>query len=328
MLGFGLALRYFAAQQVDLAILEVGLGGRYDSANAVTPLLSVITSISYDHIQILGDTLKQIAYEKAGITKPGVPAITVPQHPEALAEIVRVAAEVGAPLWIAAEGGMENEEWRRKKEEGHFSILPSSFFIFDPFERYRGPTTTALRGVFQRENARLATGAALLLRDAGLPISDAAIAEGLATTQWPGRLDIVPGDPPIALDGAHNGDSAHKLIQSLDEAFPGRRLVLVLGTMQDKDLSRILAELIPAAGALVLTRSLHPRALADLEALAARAEPLLRDRRVPIVVAPQVPDALERARALAGPEDLICVTGSLFIVAAAREVLGLADEKD
>jgi len=334
MLGFGLALRYFAAQQVDLAILEVGLGGRYDSANAVTPLLSVITSISYDHIRILGDTLKQIAYEKAGIIKPGVPAITAPQHPEALAEIVRVAAEVGAPLWIADDRtgtiyrAPTTDDDEPRGEPFNLRSKIQNLKWFDPYERYHGPTTTALRGVFQRENARLATGAALLLRDAGLPISDAAIAEGLATAQWPGRLDIVPGAPPIVLDGAHNGDSAHKLIQSLDEAFPGRRLVLVLGTMQDKDLSRILAELIPAASALVLTRSLHPRALADLEELAARAEPLLRDRRAPIVIAPQVPDALERARALAGPEDLICVTGSLFIVAAAREALGLADEKD
>src|SRR5262245_59987457 len=113
-LGFVIALRHFAAQGVDLAVLEVGLGGRYDSANVVTPLLSVITSISYDHMHILGDTLRQIAYEKAGIIKPGVPAITVAQQPEALAEIVRVAAEVSAPLWVVAEREIENEEWRMK----------------------------------------------------------------------------------------------------------------------------------------------------------------------------------------------------------------------
>ncbi len=146
--------------------------------------------------------------------------------------------------------------------------------------------------------------------------------------QWPGRLELVPGDPPIVLDGAHNGDSAHKLLQSLGEAFPDRRLVLVLGTSQDKDITRILAELAPAAGALVLTRSRHPRAWIDLEKLAARAEPLLRDAQIPIVIAPDVPEALDLARQLANAGDLICVTGSLFVVAAAREALGLAVEKD
>jgi dihydrofolate synthase/folylpolyglutamate synthase len=277
-------------------------------------------------MHILGDTLRQIASEKAGIFKPGVPAISVAQSPEAMDEIARVAAAVGAPLWVAAE--IENEELRMKNEEAQFSILHSSFSIFNPFDRYHGPTETALRGVFQRENARLATGAALLLRDQGLPLSDDAIGAGLAAAQWPGRLEIVPGDPPVVLDGAHNGDSAHKLVQSLGDTFPGRRLVLVLGTSQDKDIARILAELAPAAGALVLTRSQHPRAWIDLEELAARAEPLLRDARTPIVIAPEVPQAIERARKLAGPGDLICVTGSLFVVAAAREALGLAVEKD
>jgi dihydrofolate synthase / folylpolyglutamate synthase len=319
-LGFAIALRYFAQRDVDLAILEVGLGGRYDSANVVTPLLSVITSISYDHMHVLGDTLGQIAYEKAGILKPGVPAITVAQPPEALQEIARVAAEVGAPLYIAAGSqrsavveALATGDWR-----------PAT--AFDPFDRYRGPTAVALQGVFQRENARLAVGAALLLRDAGLPISNAAIAEGLASARWPGRLEIVPGDPPIVLDGAHNGDSAHKLVESLAEVFPGRRLVLVFGTSQDKDLARILAELMPAASVLVLTRSDHPRAWTDLEDLGARASALRPD--VQMVIAPEVPHALEQARRLAGPADLICVTGSLFVVAAAREALGMAVEKD
>jgi dihydrofolate synthase/folylpolyglutamate synthase len=327
IIGFAIALRYYAAQAVDLAVLEVGLGGRYDSANVVTPLLSVITSISYDHMQVLGDTLRQIAYEKAGILKPGVPAISAPQHPEALAEIARVAAEVGAPLWVAADGEIENEELKIEKGDGQFSILNSQFSILD-LDRYHGPMETTLQGVFQRENARLAVGAALLLRDAGLPIDDAAIAAGLAAAQWPGRLEMAPGEPPIVLDGAHNGDSARKLVQSLAEAFPGRRLVLVLGTSQDKDITRILAELAPAASALVLTRSSHPRAWVDLEDLAARAEPLLRDARAPILIAPEVSDALAQARRLAGPGDLICVTGSLFVVAAAREALGLEVEKD
>lgn len=315
-LGFVIALRYFAEQAVDLAVLEIGLGGRYDCANVVTPLLSIISSISYDHMQFLGEHLAQIAYEKAGIMKPGVPAITVPQHPDALQVITRTATQVGAPLWIAGETEV------RGQGAGDRAL---NYPIPDP----RSLAPGLLQGVFQRENARLATGAALVLRDGGLAITDAAIAAGLATARWPGRLEIVGASPPIILDGAHNGDSAHKLMQSIAEAFPNRRLVLVLGTSLDKDIRRIVAELIPHAGALILTHSRHPRALVDLAELAATVEPLLRrDLQVPVVLTPDVPEALDQARALAGQDDVICITGSLFVVAAAREALGLALEKD
>jgi dihydrofolate synthase/folylpolyglutamate synthase len=207
------------------------------------------------------------------------------------------------------------------------SQLPTPF---DPFDCYHGPTHTALQGVFQRQNARLATGVALLLRDQGLLIDDAAIGAGLASAQWPGRMEIVAGAPPIVLDGAHNGDSAHKLIESLGEMFPERQRVFVLGVTSGHSVEHILAELLPTAKALVLTRSRHPRALTNLEALAERAEPLLRrgDTHAPLVLTDDAPEALERARELAGPDDLICVTGSLFVVAAAREALGIPLEKD
>jgi dihydrofolate synthase / folylpolyglutamate synthase len=326
-LGFAIALRYFADRAVDLAILEVGLGGRYDSANVVTPLLSLITSISYDHMAVLGDTLAKIAWEKAGILKPGVPALTIPQPPEAMEVIARVAQEVGAPLWVATTG---DAGWGRWDEREDPSSIPYPLSPLNPFDRYHGPADTALLGVFQRENARLATAAALLLRDQGLPIQDPAIAEGLATARWPGRMEIVAGPPPIVLDGAHNGDSAHKLSESLDQLFPGRRRVFVLGVTQGHSVEHIMAELVPTAGGLVLTRSRHPRALTDLEALAARAEPLLRREAGagPLLIADDVPEALERARALAAQDDLICVTGSLFVVAAAREALGIPLEKD
>jgi dihydrofolate synthase/folylpolyglutamate synthase len=316
-LGFALALRHFADRQVDLAILEVGLGGRYDSANVITPLLSVITSISYDHMAVLGDTLAQIAWEKAGILKPGVPGITIPQADEAMDVIARVAGEVGAPLHVAEESGV------RSQESGARNL---SYPTLDP----RSLIPRQLGGSFQRENARLAVGAALLLRDGGLPIDDAAIAEGLATARWPGRMELVDGTPPIVLDGAHNGDSAHKLVESLRETFPGRPVVFVLGVSQGHSVDHILAEIGPHAAALILTRSRHPRAMTDLPALATQAEPLLeRDsQRAPLVLAADVGEALARARDLAGPTDVICVTGSLFVVALAREALGIAEEVD
>ncbi|HWQ12360.1 MAG TPA: folylpolyglutamate synthase/dihydrofolate synthase family protein, partial [Roseiflexaceae bacterium] len=326
-IGFALALRHFADAQVDLAVLEVGLGGRYDSANVVDPILSVITSISYDHMEILGRTLAEIARQKAGIMRPGVPAITVPQPPEALEALVRAAEETGAPLYVIADPTLKIEDFSANDAPQAASCNLPSVTPFDPRTEYRGPLETGLPGAYQRDNARLSAGAALLLRRAGLPIDDAAIAAGLAGARWPGRMEIVGHAPTFVLDGAHNGDSARRLVESLGELFPGRRLVLVFGTSRDKDLPRMLAELVPAADALVLTHSLHPRSLTDLAWLREQAAPLLRPG-APVAAYDDVPEALEAARALAGPRDVVCVTGSLFIVAAVREALGLEHERD
>lgn len=318
-LGFALALRHFADKQVDLAILEVGLGGRFDSANVVTPLVSVITSISYDHMGILGHTLSAIAAEKAGILKPGIPGITVDQYPEAMQVVANTAARVGAPLYIVAE--------RQPAADDSWSVVGGQPAVVDPYAIYRGPHDTALQGRFQRENARLATGAALLLREAGLPITDAAIGQGLATASWPGRMELLPGAPTIVLDGAHNGDSARKLAESLAEAYPGQPVVYVLGVTQGHSAEHILSELVPRAHALVLTRATHPRSITDLDALAELARPLLAPGAA-LASEPNVPAALERARELAGADALVCVSGSLFVVALAREALGIAEVKD
>ena len=307
-IGFAVALRYFADQHVDVAVLEVGLGGRYDSANVVSPLISIITSISYDHMAILGDTLTKIAWEKAGIIKPNIPVITVPQHPEAIAVIEQVARDVGAPLAIAADD----------------AIQTATGNIAYPTTAGHAPEAKQLHGTFQRENARLATGAALLLREHGLDMPDAAIQQGLDTAQWPGRLEVIAGESPVVLDGAHNGDSAHKLVESLREMFPGRPIVFVLGMSHGHSAEHILAELVPAARAIVLTHSRHPRAMKNLDELAESARALLpAASAVPIAFAPDIPEALDEARKLGVPGTLICVTGSLFVVAAAREVFGL-----
>ncbi|MBX0327552.1 bifunctional folylpolyglutamate synthase/dihydrofolate synthase [Oscillochloris sp. ZM17-4] len=298
--GFALALRHFAERDVQIAVLEVGLGGRYDATNVITPLVSVISSISYDHMGILGRTLSEIAWNKAGIMKPGVPAVTAPQPPEAVAALEAEAALVGAELYVAAGGGL---------------LGPSGAAPY-PLE----PAPGRLRGGFQRENARLAVGATMLLAGRGLPVDARAIAEGLATAEWPGRFELVDGAPPILIDGAHNGDSARKLAAAIRDELRFARLILVLGTSRDKDIEAIVAEIVPMAAAVVITRSTHPRAM-DLDRVAAITAPHLRG---PLALTPEMADALDQARAIAGPGDLICVTGSLFVVAAAREALGLA----
>jgi dihydrofolate synthase/folylpolyglutamate synthase len=298
--GFALALHHFAAAGAQIAVLEVGLGGRFDAANVLTPLLAVISSISYDHTLILGPSLAEIAWNKAGIIKPGVPAVTVPQDPTAAAVLRREAATHGADLWVAGEDGLMGPAPAR------------------PYPQ--PPLPGRLRGAFQAENARLAAGAAMLLRDGGLPIADAAIAAGLASAEWPGRFELLPGPPPILIDGAHNGDSAQKLAAAMRAEIRFERLILILGTSRDKDIAAIAAALVPQAAAVVITRSTHPRAM-DLDRVAAVAEPHLRG---PISLIPEIGDALAYARSIARPDDLICVTGSLFVVAAAREALGLA----
>jgi dihydrofolate synthase/folylpolyglutamate synthase len=179
----------------------------------------------------------------------------------------------------------------------------------------------ALRGAFQRENARLAVWASWRLCSHGLTISAEAMRRGLATVQWAGRLEVAGEAPLLVLDGAHNGDSAHKLAAALHSEFHYQRLLLVLGMSHDKQLDAILQALVPHAHALVLTRSRHPRAYSDLDKVAALARPLLRG---PLYLTSDIPEALDQAAALARPDDLICVTGSLFVVGAAREALGLA----
>lgn len=303
--SFLVALRYFVAQQCQLAVIEVGLGGRYDVANVLTPLVSLVSSISYDHMRQLGRTLNEIAAEKGGIFKPGIPAVTVPQVTAAAVALERCATQAGSPLWIAT---------------------PEHIRRIDRIERsddYPVPPIPALRGVVQRENARLAVAAAVRLREQGVVLPDDALRDGLARVQWAGRLEVVGQHPTLVLDGAHNGDSAAKLAAALPVEFSYQRLVLVLAVSADKQIDSMLLPLVPPAAVVIVTRSAHPRAFSDLDALAELARGYLSPGAA-LFTAPTVADALLLARQHAAPADLICVTGSLFTIGAAREALGLA----
>ena len=299
-----LALVHFAAAAVEIAVLEIGLGGRYDAVNAVTPRLAAISALSLDHTQSLGPTVADIAFQKAGIIRPGVPVVTVPQPPEALAVLVQVAAEQGASLFLATSSGLQAG-------------------TNGPTRPYLAPVqadTVGLPGLFQLENAHLASGIALLLRDQGLPLSAATSATGLATVRWPGRLETLRERPRLIVDGAHNGDSTQKLMASLRALVPHRRLILLLGISADKDLTAIAAALVPHAQTVIVTQTAHPRA-ATIPALVAAVQPFAL---APVLTAATVAEALEVAYRHAEPADLICATGSLFLVAAVREQCGYA----
>lgn len=306
-LATALALLAFARAGADVAVVEVGLGGRLDATNVLLPEVAAITSISYDHTQILGNTLAEIAREKAGIIKPGRPVVSAPQRPEAKEVIVRTAAERDAPLLL---GG---RDWAVEGTPARFS--------------YRGPggelrdLRLALRGAHQVENAGVALAVVQLLGERGFSISEQAMWIGLAQVRWPGRLESLRQRPLVVADGAHNVDSAERLAQALRAEFTWRRLILILGIARDKDIPGIVRALAPLANQVVAVASHSPRAAAPERILAAVGEAA---PDVPARAAGSVAAALDDALGRAGPEDLILVTGSLYAVAEAREALGLA----
>ncbi len=312
-----LAFNYFCARGVEIAVLEVGLGGRLDATNVVTPLVSVITSISFDHTAILGNTLAQIAREKAGIIKPNVPVVTSPQNDEALHVIEQVAQERNAPLVVVSPDLRFTLTNSRFQVEPLRQNLDTQSFNFkrgavDSFEL--DTLDLKLVGRHQLANAATALAALFVLRDQGIAIPLGAIREGLANVEWHGRFELFSRDPFIVADGAHNGDSARQLVATLRELMPHARLHLIFGASGDKDIAGMFAELLPAAASLVLTRSHNPRAAdpARLADLAARYQ-------IETFIAPDLATALRDARQRAGSGDVICITGSLFVVAEARE---------
>lgn len=319
-LGTALALLHFATAGVDLAVLEVGLGGRYDSVNTVIPRVSVITSISIDHTAVLGDTIEQIAGEKAGIIKPGVPVVAQPQLPAAWNVIAATAAAQGAPLHradtlVQVTPAAHQLDPLTGQQAINLALAPERAGPLDLPTHHSADLP--LLGAFQHANAATAVGAALLLAEQGcLTLTPDTIAIGLASTRWPGRVEIVRHAPLTVVDGAHNADSAEQLRRALAENFPGRPLTLILGTSLDKDLPGIARALVPVASHVILTLSSHPRSASLDQLRAALPTPI-----PPVETLPDLRAALDRATSLTPPDGLICVTGSLFLVADARELL-------
>lgn len=292
----------FAEASVQVAVLEVGLGGRLDATNITHPDVAVITSISYDHTQLLGDTLTLIAREKAGIIRPGALVVSAPQVPEAMTMIEEVCVGHNAQLTVVGEA---DYRWL----PGRATLHGQSFEMQN--ERYWIP----LLGRHQLANAVTALAAMDGVQQrAGLEVPLSARRAGLQATRWPGRLEILGRDPYVVVDSAHNGDSANKLQVALHDFFPGRRVILVFGASSDHPFADALAELLPAAKRVFVTRSRHPRAAAP-EMLAETVSQL--GRRAEITYS--VPEAIQVALQNARPNDLVCITGSIFTVADGRE---------
>jgi dihydrofolate synthase/folylpolyglutamate synthase len=315
-----LGLLHFVRRRVEVAVLEVGLGGRFDATNVCRPLMAVITSISYDHTQQLGNTLASIAREKAGIVKPGRPAVSGARAPEARAVIERVCRERGAPLrQLDADFGYAHEPGLITPEADR---LPR---VRVRTERQAWPPLElGLLGEHQAANAALAVAVVEQLRDGGLHIPDAAVASGLAGVRWPARLEVVGRRPLVVLDCAHNLASAQALIDTLHASFPApafqpapRRHLLFAGS-GDKDLPGMLRLLAPHFDHVYLTRFVtNPRAVPP-ERL---AELLQANSAAPFTLCASPAEAWERARADAASDDLICATGSVFLAGELRPLL-------
>ena len=311
-----LALLAFREAGVAHAVIEVGLGGRLDATNVVQPLATAITSISYDHMQVLGSTLDAIAREKAGIIKPGVPVVTSARAPAALAEIARIAAERAAPLLRVGPAGAPDCAYTYTA--GAAGSERQTFSVQTPTAHY-ADLELSLLGAHQLENATVAVALAEQLAARGLPLDAGAIRRGLQTARWPGRLQVVGRAPWRIVDGAHNADSFARLFAALRRHFAFERLILVLGLMADKDATGIAAEIAYASADLtiahiVVTAVEHPRAAAPdgLAALLAEAVPA-----VAVSVRATSDEALAEALHLAGPRDLVCVAGSLYLAGEA-----------
>jgi len=303
----GLAFLFFARQNVDIAVIEVGLGGRLDATNIITPLVSVITSLYLDHVTILGETLEEIAAEKGGIIKPGIPVVSAPQEEKALSVIKKIAAQHDSPF-IEVE------------EEYPYSIVSSTLdgqeFVFTkPTEDQGGnlPYFIPLLGTFQVINAVTAYAALDNIKSRGFPLDEEEIKRGLETTVWPARFEIARREPPVIFDSAHNPASMRKLRETLDSFFPDLPLVLIFGISEDKQLDGMLKEILPRTSHLITTQADHPRAM-DSEDL----EKWAREYPCSSEAIPNVQNALSRAVQLAGNDKVVLVTGSIFVAASAR----------
>jgi dihydrofolate synthase/folylpolyglutamate synthase len=287
---------WFAEQQLDLAVLEVGLGGRLDATNLCRPIVTAITPIGFDHQEYLGHTLAAIAGEKAGILKPGVPVVIAPQDAEALSAILARAAAVGAPVLEPLLEAKALRSTPALRQWVEFRIGEDSL-----------PVLLSLRGTHQIINARVAVSIVEALRARGWSIPLPAVAEGLAHTSWPGRLDlrVGPAGHPLLLDGAHNAAGAQVLRDFLLEFCADRPRTLLFGAMRDKDIPAITGLLFPLFDHLILCGIDNPRALDPAEIPAPDSA----------LHAPSALDALALASHLSPPNGLIVVAGSIAMVA-------------
>jgi dihydrofolate synthase/folylpolyglutamate synthase len=300
-----LAFAYFQKKRVAFQVLEVGLGGRLDATNVVRqPAVCIITPISLDHTQLLGNSVEEIAREKAGIIKRGCWAVISPQPPDAALVISEICREKKAKVVLVGK----DVTWRKIGSDLRHQRLA----IDGRSGNYQ--VSIPLLGDFQLENAATSVAALEIISSDGFDISAANIAQGLAQVRWSGRFQILQQQPVVVIDGAHNVASMKRLVDNIKAYFPQKRILLVFGTSCDKDIPRIISELVSLSPQVIVTQASHSRA-APLTTLAAE----FTKRGIEPETRKTVAEAISRALSLASETDVICVTGSLFVVGEALD---------
>jgi dihydrofolate synthase/folylpolyglutamate synthase len=300
-----LAFEAFACERVEFAVIEVGLGGRLDATNIITPVVSIITRIDFDHENFLGHSLREIAGEKAGILKYGVPVVSAPQPPEVREILLSRAVELHCPLVDTVEAFTIGRE-----------VVEEGCVRADVTEAATGmqfSLAPQLPGRFQLQNTLNAVAAARLLQEKQFRISNENIEHGIAETQWPGRLEKLQSHPDIYLDGAHNPGAARELAHFLEEHFAGRRIVLVYGAMRDKAVDEVTGLLFPLVSEVIFTQPNNPRAVSPTQ-----LAHIAGHHAAHFSIIDNAEAALDAALAKARPEDAIFITGSLYLVGQLR----------
>lgn len=310
-----LALLFFARRRPDLVVFEVGLGGRLDATNVVTPLVAVITNVSLEHTQVLGRTVAAVAREKAGIVKPGVPLVTAAADGKALSVIETVCRERCAPLYRVLLQGAAPRTGANDVTYARQGVSPRGQYLsYRGLHRDLDRLYIPLRGAYQAANAATALAALELLAPHGFTAAGTHLRRGLSRVRWPGRLEVLRRNPLLILDGAHNPAAMRELAAAVPEFFRYRRLILVLGILADKDVA-MLEPLLALAHAVVLTRPNQPRAATPGDVAAACGS-----FKGPLLIEEEMERALRAALELAAPPDAVLVTGSLYTVSDARAV--------
>jgi dihydrofolate synthase/folylpolyglutamate synthase len=300
-----MAFEHFARQRVDFGVFEVGLGGRLDATNVVTPVVSIITCIDFDHENFLGHSLAEIAGEKAGILKPAVPVVIAQQRPEPREVILARAAQVGSPVIETSQTfRLEHESIQSGFARAQATEIASGWSI---------ELAPSLAARFQLQNALNAVATARWLQNHGYRVPDEAIARGIATTVWPGRIDKLHSRPDVYLDGAHNPSAARELAAFWEQNFADRRIFLLYGALRDKAVDEVAGLLFPQATEVIFTEPRTPRAisasqLADIAGHHAAHSSVIADAE----------QALDYALAKAAPSDAVFITGSLYLVGQLR----------
>ncbi len=311
-----MAFVWFVESGVEVAVFEVGLGGRLDATNLITPLVSVITPLGLEHTAVLGNTIEEIAAEKGGIIKRGVPAVTAGQPPAALGVLRQIAEERGAPLTVVSEA------WTGARTATSLDGQDFDIVVAGSGEVVYSGLRLSLLGAHQVANATVAVRALHALREQGVAWEEGALREGLAEVEWPARVEVLQRRPLLVVDGAHTVESVAALVTALRESVPEgwARSTLVLGIMRDKDIGTLLPTFAPLADRLILTRASHTSRAAEPSELMGHPAVGAFEARV----VPTVAEALRVALAEAGPEELVVVAGSLYVAAEAREAAGKA----